>query len=113
MEHVVLGMIEASTFRGKDVEYVSLDGSLTPIEKISDKKSGFWVTAQLMETKIGDLQLMVVAGKHGQKDKAQIFLDLNNEKLTFDHKDLPPGEVFSVLRAVFKNSVASIESTKK
>jgi len=53
--------------------------------------------------------LMVLAGSKKDKDKAQLFIDPKNEKLTFDQNNDHPSEVFCKVEATFKKSVSEIK----
>jgi hypothetical protein len=96
----VINRIDAKTF--KNMEIIDLDGELTPIakEKIKDKDSKYFVTTQLMESKRG-VQVVVYAGKSGETNKTQIFVEPEIKRLAFDQKNLNPNDVFVELKATF------------
>jgi len=82
------------------LEVINYNGELLPVAKTSTKNNEYGVTAQIMESKHGK-QLVIYAGKKGVHNKAQIFVDTENGKLSFDHKDLKPTEIFAKIEATF------------
>jgi hypothetical protein len=94
-------VLEAVNF--KDAEIVSLDGYQVPIAKVdAPKDNEYWVQARINDTKQGK-QLVVYAGKRGDRDKAQMFLDVENDKLTFDQNNMHPNDVFVKVIAEFRS----------
>lgn len=95
----------ANKLRAKElakIDVINYNGELVPVAKVKTKNDEYWVTAQVMESKHGH-QLVVYAGKKGMDGKAQIFVDTENHKLAFDHKDIDPSDVFAKLEATFKD----------
>jgi hypothetical protein len=43
----------------------------------------------------------VYAGRRGERDKAQIFIDTENDKITFDQNNIHPSDVFVRLTGEF------------
>ena len=88
----------------KDAEIVSIDGYQIPIAKSlpSEKDGEYWVEARINDTKKGK-QLVVYAGKRGEKDKSQIFIDTENDKISFDQNNIHPSDVFVRLTGDFKS----------
>ena len=91
------------SIRLKDAEIVSIDGYQIPIAKVdAPKDEDYWVQARINDTKQGK-QLVVYAGKRGDSDKSQIFVDTDNEKISFDQHNIHPNDVFTKLVANFKS----------
>ncbi len=86
----------------KDADIVDIDGYQVPIAKATPpvKDDEYWVEARINDTKRGK-QLVVYAGRRGAKDKAQIFIDPENDKISFDHNNIHPSDVFVRLTAEF------------
>ena len=88
-----------------DAKLIDLDGLLVPVskkEKITAGKTDYFVTSQVKNGKRGD-QVVVYAGKKGSKDRAQIFIDPEHKKMSFDPNDLDPADVFVKLEATFRD----------
>lgn len=95
-------------FRAKQyqkMEIIDFDGALTPVAKTKIKDSNFFVTAQVMDSKRGP-QLVIYAGEKGHEEKVQMFVDPTNKKLSFDHKDIDPSDVFTEITATFKDGTS-------
>jgi hypothetical protein len=92
----------------KDAEIINIDGDLVRIQREQVTDNDYWIDAKLSKNTKGDVQLMVLAGSKNEKDKAQLFLDIKNEKLTFDQNNDHPSEVFAVVTGTFKNSETKI-----
>lgn len=88
----------------RDAEIVNVDGYQIPIAKArtADKDDAYWVEARINDTKKGK-QLVVYAGKKGEHDKSQIFLDTENDKISFDQNNIHPSDVFVRLVGEFKS----------
>jgi len=88
----------------KDAEIVSIDGYQIPIakNKTPEKDEDYWVEARINDTKKGK-QLVVYAGKRGESDKAQIFIDTVNDKISFDQNNIHPNDIFVRLTGQFKS----------
>lgn len=86
----------------KDAQIVSLDGYQIPVAttKPPQKDSEYWVEARINDTNRGK-QLVVYAGKRGANDKAQIFIDTENDKISFDQNNIHPNDIFTKLTAEF------------
>ncbi|NCO10814.1 hypothetical protein GW930_02835 [Candidatus Saccharibacteria bacterium] len=88
-----------------DAKLIDLDGLLVPVskkEKISAGGTDYFVTSQVKNGKRGD-QVVVYAGKKGSKDRAQISIDPEHKKMSFDQNDLNPADVFVKLEATFRD----------
>lgn len=100
-----------SSKKYQDAEYLDIDGYLVPASKEvqdRDKKSEFFVTAQIKNSEKKGEQLVVYAGKKGQKGKSQIFIDPKSAKMTFDQNDINPNDVFVKLEATFRNGSRTV-----
>ena len=88
----------------QDAEIMDIDGYQIPIAKVEppEKDDQYWLQARINDTKRGK-QLVVYAGKRGDRDKAQMFLDLENDKITFDQNNLHPNDVFTRVVAEFRD----------
>lgn len=97
-----LAAIEAANL--KDAEIVDVDGYQIPIAKSTTpvKDSDYWVEARINDTKRGK-QLVVYAGKRGNDDKTQIFIDPKNDKISFDQNNIHPNDVFAKIVAEFRS----------
>lgn len=106
----VLDRIDAIVF--KNVKVLNLDDEALPIakEKAQTKDGNFYLTSQIMESKRGK-QVVIYAGEKGSPAKSQIFISPDEKRLSFDHKDLHPSEVFLKIEATFDDG--SKQSLKK
>lgn len=93
----------------KDAEMVNIDGEMTKINKEIVKDSDYWITASISKSIKGGKQLMILIGSKKETDKTQLFLDIDNEKLSFDQKDKHPREILAKVIAEFKESKSEIE----
>ena len=85
----------------KDAKIVSIDGYQVPIAKArTEEDPDYWVEARINDTRQGK-QLVVYAGKRGERDKAQVFIDTENDKITFDQNNIHPNDVFVRLTGEF------------
>lgn len=83
------------------LRYINLDGEYTPIAEDSSKSDDgqFFVKAILTDSKVG-LRMVVYAGERG-KEKTQIFIEPDIERLAFDQTNTHPSEVFLKLEGTF------------
>lgn len=105
----VLREVNASTYKTK--KFINLDDEAIPIaeDKATSKDKKFFVVSRLMESKVG-LRLVVYAGKKGEAQKTEIFVEPEIKRLSFDQKDLHPTDVFTKLEATFCDKIkASLE----
>lgn len=93
----------------KDAEIVNIDGEMIKINKEVIKDSDYWIEAKVSKSIKGVKQLMVLVGSKKETDKTQLFLDIDNEKLSFDQKDKHPKEILAKVTAEFKESKSEIE----
>lgn len=92
-----------------NMEVVNLDDQIIPVAKEELKDSDYWVRAKVTKSKTGT-RLIVWAGSKAEKNKAQLFVEPEIERLSFDHNDDHPNEVFAKVEATFKNSKHSLNS---
>lgn len=93
-----------------EARLIDLDGLLVPVSKkdnIVTDDSEYFIRSQVKSGKRGD-QLVVYASKKGQKDKTQIFIDPEHQRMSFDQNDLNPTDVFVRLEATFKGGTKHI-----
>jgi hypothetical protein len=91
----------------KDAKIVSIDGYQVPIARVrTEEDPDYWVEARINDTKQGK-QLVVYAGKRGERDKAQIFIDTENDKISFDQNNIHPNDVFVRLTGEFASGKKS------
>ncbi len=96
----------------KDADVVNIDGEMTKVGKEVVEDSDYWVRAYISKNIKGVKQLMVLVGSKKETDKTQLFIDIDNEKLSFDQKDKHPKEIFTKVVATFKDTEAKIEKKK-
>ena len=86
----------------KDADIVDIDGVNTPVlkKKVASKDDKYFASVQINESKRGP-QLVIYAGKKGAKEKAQIFVTPETKKMSFDHKDVKPTDIFAKVTAEF------------
>lgn len=106
-----INIVESQRF--KNAEVINIDGELIRIRREEETDSDYWVDAKLSKNRKGEIQLMVLAGSKKAKDKAQLFLEPKNEKMTFDQNNDHPNEVFSKVVATFKKSKSKFISKNK
>jgi hypothetical protein len=109
-KNYVVNRIDAKIFEKMDT--IDLDGELTPVAKAKDKSDKYFATAQIMESRRG-LQVVVYAGEKGKKSKSQIIIDAKNKKLSFDHKDISPTDVFLEVKATFDDGTTQTIKQKE
>ncbi len=107
----VLSMLDAQKFQ--KMEMIDVDGINTPVlkKKVSTEDEKYFASVQINESRRGP-QLVVYAGKKGQKEKAQIFVTPETKKMSFDHKDAKPTDIFTKITAEFiDESVSEIRKS--
>ncbi len=89
----------------KDAELIKIDDELIKLteSELKDDKD-YWITAKLSENKRGNKQLMILVGSKREEDKTQLFIDIANEKLSFDQNNIHPKEIFTKVVATFKTT---------
>lgn len=94
----------------KNAEIINIDGELIKVQKELKKDDNYWVEAKLSKNKKGETQLMVLVGSKLQKDKAQLFVDPSNKRLSFDQNNIHPTKILTKVIAIFKSSQSEIKS---
>lgn len=96
----VFRMLGAQRFR--KMEMIDVDGINTPVlkKKVSTKDDRYFASLQINESKRGP-QLVIYAGEKGRKEKSQIFVTPETKKMSFDHKDAKPTDIFTRITADF------------
>lgn len=96
----VLRMLSAKKYQKMDI--IDIDGINTPVlkKKVSTKDDRYFASLQINESKRGP-QLVIYAGKKGSAEKAQIFVTPETKKMSFDHKDIKPTDIFTKITAEF------------
>lgn len=105
----VIKRLEAINF--SKLKVINLDDEAIPIAKdrINDENDRYFITSRLMRSKRG-LQAVIYAGRKNSSSKTQIFTSPDEKRLSFDHKDLHPTEIFLKIEATFDDgSKQSIE----
>lgn len=94
----------------RDAEMINLDGELVKLnsERVNED-SDYWIEAKLSKNKKNEKQLMILVGSRKKEDKTQLFLNIDDEKLSFDQNNSHPKEIFTKVVATFKDSQDSIE----
>ena len=100
----------------QEAEIVTIDGIQTPQlkvkAKIPEENEEYWIEAKLNNSTKGR-QLVLYAGEKGRSGKAQIFANIDQEKLSFDHNDRKPEEIFAIVTVQFPSGKKmSIEAPK-
>ncbi len=93
----------------KDAEIVNIDGEMIKINKEVIKDSDYWIEAKVSKSIKGVKQLMILIGSRKEKDKTQLFIDIDNEKLSFDQNNKHPKEILTKVVATFKDTESKIE----
>lgn len=93
-------IIVSKKFQKMDI--IDIDGVNTPVlkKKVSTKDDKYFASLQINESKRGP-QLVIYAGKKGSTEKAQIFVTPETKKMSFDHKDVKPTDIFTKVTAEF------------
>lgn len=107
----VLDKADSKVFKG--IKFINLDDEAVPIaESKIPKNSDYFVTSVLTKSKVG-LRLVVYAGKNGNKEKTQIFVEPEIKRLAFDQTNLHPTNIFAKLEATFQDGTRSRIEKKK
>ena len=93
----------------KDAENVNIDGEVIKVGKEIIKDPDYWVEASISKNTKGVKQLMVLVGSKKENDKVQLFVDIDNEKLSFDQNNKHPKELLTKVTAEFKESKSKME----
>ncbi|KKR06249.1 MAG: hypothetical protein UT34_C0001G0289 [candidate division WS6 bacterium GW2011_GWF2_39_15] len=98
----IIKIINSDKFKGADI--VNLDDEYITVTQSKKEDDDYWVRASISENRKGETQLMVLAGSRKSKNKTQLFIDPQNERVSFDQNNDHPREVFSKVNAIFKKS---------
>jgi hypothetical protein len=96
----VLAKIDAQIFA--KMPTISLDDELIPVAKKELKDTDYWILAKVTKSKSGT-RLIVWAGSKKDKNKAQLFVEPELQRMSFDQNDDHPTEVFAKVEATFKD----------
>ncbi len=108
---IVRRMIKSFDFQNSEV--FRIEDEMVKVRKKAEKDEDYWIEVCMSKNRDGKKQLVIYAGsRKNEDDKVQFFLDLENEKLSFDQKDTLPEKIFTKVVATFKNSSSSIISKK-
>jgi hypothetical protein len=107
----LLDIIGSQKYR--DAEIINLDGELVKVQREQIIDTDYWVDVKISKNRKEEVQLMVLAGSKKDKNKTQLFIDPQNEKISFDQNNQKPVEVFTKVTAIFKNSVSEISSKEE
>lgn len=101
-ETYVKDRLDAKVF--KSMQVLNLDDEAIPLaqDRVETKDGKFFVVANLNESKTGK-RLVLYAGEKGKSNKTQIFVEPEIKRLSFDHKDLHPTDVFAKVEATFSD----------
>jgi hypothetical protein len=91
--------------------FVTIDDDVIPVAREKLKDSPYWVDAKVTKSKSGT-RLIVWAGNREKKDKTQLFIEPELKKLSFDHNDTHPNEVFAIVEAKFLDGSSTIIEKK-
>lgn len=86
----------------ENLEILNLDGESVPVaeDNISTPDNKYFVRARLMKTRVGPL-VVVYAGEKSASDKAQVFVEPNKRRVSFDPKNIHPSDVLAKLEVTF------------
>jgi hypothetical protein len=100
----VINKIDALNFAKMTV--INLDDAAIPVAVEELKDSDHWVKSKVTKSKTGD-RLIIWAGNRSMKNKTQLFVEPALKRLSFDHNDDHPTEVFAKVEVTFANGVKS------
>lgn len=97
---------EVQSEKYKDAEIISIDGIQTPQlktrVKLSEENDDYWIEGRVNTSDKGKILVLYIGDKG--PGKAQIFANIDQEKLSFDHKDRKPEDIISKLTIEFPSS---------
>lgn len=102
----VIDRLDALIF--EKTTFMYLDDIAIPVamDNIKSKDSSVWVRAKVTESKAG-LRLIVWAGDKSKKNKTQLFVEPEIQRLSFDQNDDHPMEVFAKVEATFAQGLVA------
>jgi len=98
----------------KNARIYDLDNVYTPTLKVSPKPrdNRFSVQVEIDKTP-KDKKIVIYAADREHKGKAQIFIDSQADKISFDPNDIHPNMIFSKVEAYFKDGkTATLEESE-
>lgn len=92
------------SYLNADKEIISLDN---PVSNVFDKvQDDMHIVKVFLSQKDGrKTALVYIIEKAAKGEKAQVFLDVENEQVRFDPNDLPPMKMLAKMKVEFKDSV--------
>jgi len=100
----VTNKIDAQNFA--KMKTINLDDSMVPVAAEELRDTDYWVKAKITESKSGT-RLLLWAGSKKAKNKAQLFVEPELKRMSFDQNDDHPTEVFARVEATFVGDVTS------
>jgi hypothetical protein len=103
----VLDKIDSKAFR--KMKTINLDDEAVPLaEERGDlpKASPYWIVTKMVESKTGR-RLLIYAGRKGRIEKTQIFVEPDIKRLSFDHNDHHPSDIFVKVEVTFDSGLTS------
>lgn len=103
------GRAEEKHFASERLHYevISLDMPPTKIGSETEDDN-FWINVRFGQSGGKKVAIIYIGEKkknQSQKDKAQIFIDLDDEQMRHDPSNMPPGEILGGIKVRFRNSV--------
>jgi hypothetical protein len=94
----------------KNAKIYDLDNIYTPVLRVDPKPKDtrFSIQVEIDETPNGKKMVIYAADRNDVKNKTQIFIDPEHDKLSFDSNDLHPNAIFAKVEATFKDGNKSI-----
>ncbi len=101
----VLRKLRSKELRGAMI--INVDGESIPVasDQVRSEDQRCFVKAILTKSKVGN-RLVVYAGEKGKKNKTQIFVEPEIKRISFDHNDIHPTEIFTKVEATFKDGIS-------
>ena len=89
----------------KSATYRDLDNIYTPVLKVNPKPKDdkYSIQVEIDDTPQGKKMVIYAADRSDLGNKAQIFIDPQTDKISFDSNDLHPNMIFSKVIAYFKD----------
>lgn len=108
-QKLVIDKLNAKTYSA--IKPLNLDEALIPIVKDPKQyteSKGHFIRTQLMQSEKGKQQVVIYTGSCDEKTKAQIFIDPETKRLSFDQNDNHPVDVFAKIEVTFRDGTKSI-----
>lgn len=109
-KHKLEKIIESEKY--KNIQFINIDNELVPILNEDIKDSTIWVRTSVKENARGKKQVMILVGDRNEKNKAQLFVVPEDERVGFDQTNDHPAEVLAKVEVTFKNSKTVIKEKK-